>query len=352
MKFFNYDIKIKNKPSNIKKLNEIFNYFNVESNIFIKKDEPGDNFYGDTIDHFKEQSDLGLEYLPEVLLHEDFDISKEEYINNSVHFYKYKSFLFIKKLNKLIKKVKTDYLRKKKSKIPDKEDKEKKEKAELIFDYYSFFLKFDYEKNFVKNRRNHMLMRPGVSDSPKKNSLMRNKNFSNLGQIMSIFIKTGNKKTIFKHHNIMYNNFYDMFKGEDNKDLNIKNFIIFKKLFKNIPSIYRNFNYILNKQLPIFNSIFDIKPIKNPVKKNKSDNKKYTYEVTYLKKDKRVRNTLKVIELYNESFKSYFLWERLLFMYLSILINWQNSFLIKRRSYIYSKSIKFFRANIKRKNYS
>lgn len=362
MKFF----EIINKPLDLNSKNfEIFQFLNtdlIDDDFFVRKeilneiekaniinndDEEHFDIKEESINYFKEQNILDILDLEECVSKDDFDIFEEDFIEDSLHKDWYDNKLFINKLKLELKKIKSNYIKKK------KQEKEKKnEEVDPNKEHFFSFLKYSYKKKLVKNRKHTMSIRPGVSDSPKKNSLIRNKNITILNQILNIFIKDGNKKTVFKHHNIMYNEFYNFFKENELNVTNYHNFNYFKELLKNEPKNTHNFNLLLLEHMPIFDSLFNIKTKKNKKIKNRLDIKKYSHEIVYVKKDKRVRNTLKVLKIYNENFKSYFFWERLFLMYLSIIVNWQNSFLIKRRSYIYVKSSKFFKVNNGKKNYS
>lgn len=199
-----------------------------------------------------------------------------------------------------------------------------------------------YKKEIKKNRKNLKLIRPGISLNKLKNSIIRDKNNSLIEQYININLKKGKKVKIYKNVNLMIENLFltiILETDEFNKYDYYNNFI---QLYKNDVN-YSNINWILNLYSKNFKSIFEIKTIKNN-KKLKLSNK-YTHEIVYIPKERRLKYVLKSLSFYKNNFNNYNFWERIFWSVFKTLINSNNSFLKKRKEYIYLKAIKFFKKN-------
>lgn len=227
----------------------------------------------------------------------------------------------------------------------DEEDPEEKklekdlnDRKKLGFDFKKFF-NLNYAKVNIKNRKVLLNIRKGVTLTEKKNSVKRDKNNMLIQQYVNICSKTGNKNTLIKHFNIMVENFFMIFNEEFDEFQNYKNYEVINYLVNNINS-YSNFNFLLESTLINFQSIFDIKTKKN--QKKLKLQKKFSHEVIYVPKKKRLKNNLKIISIYSENFKYYSYWERLFWMFAIVILDFKKSFVYNRRNYVYKKSVKFF----------
>ena len=203
---------------------------------------------------------------------------------------------------------------------------------------------YDYIKLHSKNRKIYPKIKKGLNLKIKKTSINRDKNNLLSQQFINIFIKKGKKIKITHNFNIFLENFFFILINEMNVLKKYKDYEFFYYL-NNINMNFSNIDYILNFYIKKLESIFDIKSKKND-KKSKSKSK-YSYEMKYIPKEKRLKNSLKVFKLYSENFKYYKIWERIFWMLSTTFFDYENSFIFKRRLFIYNKSIKFFKNNKK-----
>ena len=204
-------------------------------------------------------------------------------------------------------------------------------------EFYDFF---DYEKVTKKNRKNLNNVRPGVSKNISKNSIKRDKNNSLIQQFINLNQKKGNKLKMHKYVNKMIENLFSSlsFELEEFKNYNLYSNTVF--LHNNDPE-YSDINKLIEYFAIEFKSIFEIKTIKNS-KRLKSPNK-YTHEIAYIPRNRRLKYVLRSLTLYKNSFNNYNLWERIFWSFFKTIVNKNNSFLKRRKEYIYIKSMKFFK---------
>lgn len=200
--------------------------------------------------------------------------------------------------------------------------------------FFKFFVLKDkkyYRKVFLKTRK-------GLSLNEKKNSIIRDFNYDTLQKLINIMTKKGKKNTTFEHINKAIEHFFFSF-NEFNYDFgNYDNYKNLMFLMNNLHE-YNNFNYLFNLSLKRHISIFDLKPKKIDKKKKKQTN---SYEITYIPPKRRLKNLLKIISFYSENFKNYSFWERLFWLFFSIIVNKKPFYISKRRNYIYKKAIRQF----------
>lgn len=207
------------------------------------------------------------------------------------------------------------------------------------FDNLNNFLEIEYLKKNVKNRKIISKIKKGITKTEKKNSLKRDKNNTVIQQYINVMVYNGNKNTILKNFNKSIELFFCIFDENNEEFMKYKNYSALNFLSNNF-SEYNDFQYILDIFLPKYFCIFDIKTKKN--NKKKRSLKKYRHDIVYIPEPKRLKNTLKIINTYSESFKHYNLWERLFWLFINLIIDDKKSFILKRRSFIYKKSVKFF----------
>ena len=208
---------------------------------------------------------------------------------------------------------------------------------------YDFFRKYHYKKNKIKNRKVLSNIRPGLTRNIFKNSIKRDLNNTLVSQFLNINQRKGKKIKMFNNVSISFENFNDVFLdySEDFSNYSFYNDAFY--LFNNNP-FYSNLNYILNSFCLDCKSIFEIKSIKlNKKKKKPGSSEKYTHEIVYIPPKRRFKYVLKSISVYKEFFNNYSLWERLFWGFFTILAKGKNSFLHKKREFVYLKSIKFFK---------
>lgn len=205
------------------------------------------------------------------------------------------------------------------------------------------FLNHKYLKKNVKKRKVLLNVRKGLTKTEPKNSLKRDINNTILQQYINLMITDGNKFTVFKNLDKMVESFFFILNEEDDEFSKYKHYEPLSFLV-NFFVEYNDFNYLLELLLPKYCSIFEMKTKKINKKKRIATTKKYSHEVVYVTEPKRLKNLLKNINIYSESFKKYELWERMFWLFIIVLLEdeGKKSYFIERRSYIYKKSLKFF----------
>jgi hypothetical protein len=164
--------------------------------------------------------------------------------------------------------------------------------------FYSFL------KKQVKTRKIFIKMINGKPKNNKKDSIKRDKNNTLIDHFLKISMKTGDKFTLLKHFNIFLNNFYLSFNNKDENFFNYKDYITLFNLLKYKKNYY-DFNFLLKESITPLESLFNVQ-LNKLTKKNKNKSKrKYSYNVTYINKKKRLKYVLKLINNYTEKFKYY-----------------------------------------------
>jgi hypothetical protein len=196
----------------------------------------------------------------------------------------------------------------------------KNHKYNHFYSYYSFF------KNNIKSRKIYRKAINGRRRNQKNDSFKRDKNSTIVEQFFNVSMKDGKKLVILKQWNIFILNLFDSFKENNNNLSHYKNYESLIDLL-NSKKNYYNFDTLLNRSLVIFEPLFNVK-IEKASKRMKSKlNRKYVYKVVYIKKEKRLKHVLKLINSYSERFQNYNYWERLYWMFASILLESKNSYL-------------------------
>lgn len=206
--------------------------------------------------------------------------------------------------------------------------------------FSEIFLNLNFKKLFIKKNKYIVKSKFGIVKNKNKISLIRDKNFSFISQYINLNTKKGKKLLFFNNFNKAIENIYHIF-NVYYENFNIyENYLLYMYLYNNNYYL-SSYNNLIFYSIDNLESIFEIKTIKNS-KKLKLSNK-YNFEIVYIPEKKRLKYVLRSLSVYKESFKNYSLWERLFWSLLLIILNKKNSFILKRRNYIYSKSIKFFK---------
>lgn len=204
---------------------------------------------------------------------------------------------------------------------------------ENFYNYFSFF------KKSIKSRKIFRKAINGRRRNQKNDSFKRDKNSTIVEQFFNVSMKDGKKLVILKQWNIFVSNLFDSFKENDNNLSHYKNYESILDLL-NTKKNYYNFDLLLNRSIILFEPLFNVK-IEKASKRMKSKlNKKYVYKVVYIKKEKRLKHVLKLINSYSERFQNYNYWERLYWMFASILLESKNSYLWRRKIFVYKKALK------------
>ena len=202
------------------------------------------------------------------------------------------------------------------------------------------YCNFFFEKNFITKSKYIYKSKSGIIKNVKKSSVVRDKNVSFINQYIDLNQKKGKKFTFFKNFNKSMENIFYILNNYSEEFKVYENYSDFVFLFSNNYYSSNSNDFIFNS-IKDLESIFEIKTIKNN-KKLKLPNK-YTHEIIYIPKKRRLKYILRALSIYKENFKNYNLWERLFWSLLLTVLNKKKSFLNRRRNFIYSKSIKFFK---------
>lgn len=204
--------------------------------------------------------------------------------------------------------------------------------------FYSIY--YNFEKSLVKKRKNLYKTKLGVSINVKKNSIKRDSNNILSQQYINLGQKKGNKNSFKLNFDKAIENLYTSFKLNLKEFSSYDNYLNFSNIFNNSLK-HSNIDYIIYEISNNLKSVFEIKTKKNN-KKLKLQSK-YSHEIVYIPRQKRLKYVLRAICLYKEYFNNYCLWERIFWSIFITIVNKKNSFLMKRKNFIYEKSIKFFK---------
>ena len=221
--------------------------------------------------------------------------------------------------------------------VVEKIDKTEEEEFEIMV--LTDLFKYIYSKENIRKRKFLYKSKKGVSTNDKKNSLNRDKNNTISQLYLNVTLKNGLRLRYLKYFNEMVENFYSIFNENTSEFNNYTDYNMYYYMI-NKNKEYSSFEFILKELMPNFNCLFDIRTKKNP-KKLKLE-KKYSHSIVYVPRERRIKKSLKAMSFYTENYKNYYMWERIFWLFLSVILNSGKSFLIKRRQYIYKKSLKFF----------
>ena len=212
-------------------------------------------------------------------------------------------------------------------------------KNEVSFDYFLY----EFKKPLIKNRKINNKAKKGIIKNPKRSSNILDKNTSLILKYLKTSQKKGKNFLIFKNLNKSIFNFYDYFNFNYNNNNFSKKYHNYEYLsnlilndFKKLDLNYLISNFVLNLQ-----SIFELKSKKNKIKDK--NNNKYLYEIVYIKKENRLKYLIKSLSMNCESFKKNQIWERIFWSFFILFFDTNNSFLNKKKLFLYFKSIKFFK---------
>lgn len=174
----------------------------------------------------------------------------------------------------------------------------------------------------------------------KLTSLKRSNNISLLLRFLNFLVKNGLK---IRYANILSSGvlkLYSMF-FFFNKTLASEN-KYYKDMFLVIPNFlnFYSFKIILHFFSSLLEPFFYMRVKKVEKKYRKKLKKKFTIQPIYVKPQKRVGFVLKTLVNYTNLFSSYSLSERMFLSLFKTLIEQKNSFLYRRKLYMYSKLFK------------
>lgn len=217
--------------------------------------------------------------------------------------------------------------------ITNQEDEDDLKNLKNSFLY--FYIKKDVRKRKMINKS-----KKNVTNNNNNNSLRRDKNVTMYNLFLKGILKNGLKCRYNKHSNFFLESFFFNLNNKNEDFLKYDNYEFFCFILKR-NNCYNDINYILDLIIPTYNCIFDIKTKKNP--KHLKSEKKYSHQIVYVPRGRRIKKSLKSMSFYIENYKNYFLWERLFWLFTFIIFNSKRSFLVKKREFIYKKSLKFFK---------
>lgn len=209
--------------------------------------------------------------------------------------------------------------------------------------YYNDFSYFKYtrfkKKIFIKNNNKKKINFKNISS-------LRDKNINLIKKYYNVSNYNGKKESFFNNFNSFLKLFFFIFIRKNSFYSMKENYFFF---YENLNSKFINYNFyfFIKDILYESNSIFDIKINKVSKKYQSKIKKKFIFELVYINKNKRIRQTLKLINNNIKNNKMLDLKNNMLSSFYEVLSHPKNSFLWKRKISIYNKAMKkFFKKNL------
>lgn len=207
-------------------------------------------------------------------------------------------------------------------------------------DFFSF--KSDRKFNFVYFAQTRFFF----FEKPKASKLLdysgshfKNKN-NYINTLLKSSLRGGNKLLMLKHFNFFHNGFYFLF-NEWNEFLSKKfnTYDVYYEISDQNPRFF-NINLLLKSILDLNESMFNVRVVKFTKKQKRhfKIKKKFFSSVVYLPKYKRNRSVLKCIHTFSNQYNYYNYFERLLMSFCESFFFQKNSFLYKRKVYMYKNA--------------
>lgn len=166
----------------------------------------------------------------------------------------------------------------------------------------------------------------------------KQQNQKNKIKILGYLLKTGNfSLNVINTHNV-FSYIYKLLFTNNNLLLNL-NYKYTKEFLYNFfkYTTYNNFYFILNWILNWVKPMFFMDCVVVPKKYRKKLKKKYLYKIKYLSNTSRLNKGLKLIKNYKNSLKYYSNFNRELFCYLDLILNYKNSYIYLKKLDVYKK---------------
>lgn len=125
--------------------------------------------------------------------------------------------------------------------------------------------------------------------------------------------------------------------------LTFSQYVYIDGLFQSEKQNYDIFSNILSEMTVILEPIFQLRVEKVNKQFKKIIKKKFTSKVSYVKPYKRLNLALRAVALYLNLFRPYKLHERLYHSFFKTLIEQKQSYLYKRKIYLYERLVKKYR---------
>lgn len=182
----------------------------------------------------------------------------------------------------------------------------------------------------------------------KVGNKFKNSNLTIINKFLSISTRSGNKKTLFKNYQNFYCNYiFGFFFSEDfnldkmnfannvfdyNSDVDVTNNGFNESFFKSFPyynlirklivdeSSFINLNNLVGFVLPLYNTLFTIKVKKLDKRLKAKYKRKYLYKLSYVYPKNRVNLTLKFMNYQSLQVKNYYLHQRYMKMFTSVVM--------------------------------
>lgn len=201
------------------------------------------------------------------------------------------------------------------------------------------FLKIDFNKKIKKNTKNYTNLYLVYNTYLNLNNFLLIKNTNQLTFKYNSLKGNFNKNAIITHSVFAY--IYKLFYNNHNYLDNL-NYKYTKEFLYNFFKYnnYNNFNFILSWVFSWIKPIFFMDCVVVPKKYRKKLKKKYLYKVKYLNVNSRLNKSLRLIKNYKNSLKYYSSFNRELFTYLDLILNYKYSYIFLKKINIYKKVFK------------
>lgn len=171
-------------------------------------------------------------------------------------------------------------------------------------------------------------------------SQKRIKNLTILDRFLNLFFKDGLKSKYLNYFNKSVEQVYYML-FFFSKNLNYNEHMYVETLFStSVKKNFYTFSSILSEIVLLLEPIFSLKIQKVEKKFRKFLKKKFTGKISYIQPRKRLHVVLRALLQYLNLFKPYHLHDRLYYSFFKTLVEQKQSFLYKKKIYMYTKLFK------------
>lgn len=218
--------------------------------------------------------------------------------------------------------------------------------------YYNISKNKDKYLSFLSNYKNLQVINIIIFKNKKFKSYMSSYIYSNLSKkiktsqsicnnLFSYSVKSGNFNKNSINNYSVFSKIYSLL-FSNGSYLYSSNYKYAKEFLYNFYkySSYNNFNFLLNWIISWIKPIFFIDCTVVPKKYRKKIKKKYLYKVKYLSSKIRINKSLKWIQNYKNSLRIHSIFNRELFSYLDLLLNYKLSYVYLKKIIIYKKIFK------------
>ena len=208
----------------------------------------------------------------------------------------------------------------------------------------------NYYENCVANFNNYLCTLPLVKkiqyQTKEKSSLKRNRNKTQLNRFLSFLFRKGSKIKYLNYLNSGINFlFFSFFFFDKNLTENHKGYSETVELIPSFTNFY-SIDIILQHFINLLEPFFYLRIKRVEKKFRKHLKKKFLAHPAYVNPSKRTNLVLKSLSYYINLFPSFYFSERVGYSLFKTLIEHRESYLYKRKIYMYSKIFRKFQTKV------